>query len=91
MYKRQVWCDWGSALELGAETCADEYSDILFADCDVIHATHVCMRTHNSDRAHVHDMLLFEMCIRDRGYPLPKTLPAAPCSRPRTKPAIARP
>ena len=56
-----VWCDWGSALELGAETCADEYSDILFADCDVIHATHVCMRTHNSDRAHVHDMLLFDI------------------------------
>ncbi len=53
-----VWCDWGSALEIGAETCADEYHDIVWENCDVIHASHVVMRTHNSDRAHVHDMVL---------------------------------
>lgn len=52
-----VWCDWGSALEIGAETCADEYHDILWEDCDVIHASHVFMRIHNTDRAHVYDML----------------------------------
>ncbi|MGN0803258.1 MAG: glycosyl hydrolase family 28 protein [Candidatus Faecivicinus sp.] len=52
-----VWCDWGSALELGAETCADEYHDILWENCDVIHGTHVMMRTHNSDRAHIHNMV----------------------------------
>lgn len=53
-----IWCDWGSCLELGAETCADEYYDILWDDCDIIHATHVCMRLHNTDRAWVHDMLV---------------------------------
>ena len=53
-----VWCDWGSALELGAETCADEYYDIVWEDCDVIHGAHVMMRTNNTDRAHIHDMLL---------------------------------
>ena len=52
-----VWCDWGSALEIGAETCADNYHDILWEDCDVIHATQVFMRIHNSDRTHVYDML----------------------------------
>ena len=51
-----IWCDWGSCLELGAETCADEYHDILWEDCDIIHASHVCMRLHNTDRAWVHDM-----------------------------------
>lgn len=53
-----VWCDWGSALEIGAETCAHEYHDILWEDCCVIHAAHVFMRTHNTDRAYVHDMIL---------------------------------
>ena len=53
-----VWCDWGSALEVGAETCADEYSDIVWENCDVIHASHVMMRTHNTDRAHIHNMRL---------------------------------
>lgn len=52
-----VWCDWGSALEIGAETCADSYHDILWEDCDVIHAAQVFMRIHNTDRAHVYDML----------------------------------
>ena len=53
-----IWGDWGSCLELGAETCADEYYDILWDDCDIIHATHVFMRLHNSDRAWVHNMLV---------------------------------
>lgn len=52
-----VWCDWGSALETGAETCADSYHDILWEDCDVIHATHVFMRIHHTDRAYIHDVL----------------------------------
>ena len=43
-----VWCDWGSALEVGAETCADEYYDIVWENCDVIHASLAYMRTHNS-------------------------------------------
>ena len=53
-----IWGDWGSCLELGAETCADEYYDILWDDCDIIHAAHVFMRLHNSDRAWVHNMLV---------------------------------
>ena len=52
-----VWCDWGSALEIGAETCADSYHDVLWEDCDVIHAEQVFMRIHNSDRAHIYNVL----------------------------------
>lgn len=53
-----VWCDWGRALELGAETCADEYYDILWEDCDIIHAAHIHIDLQNSDRAWIHDMLV---------------------------------
>lgn len=38
-----VWNDWGRALEIGAETMATEISDLLFEDCDIIHAVHVAM------------------------------------------------
>ena len=65
-----VWCDWGSALEVGAETCADEYYDIVWENCDVIHASLACMRTHNSDRAHVHDMVLRDIRCEYSRYDL---------------------
>jgi len=53
-----IWCDWGRGLEIGAETCADEYHDILWIDCDLIHGTHIHIDLHNGERAWVHDMLV---------------------------------
>lgn len=38
-----IWNDWGRALEIGAETMAAEISDLLFEDCDIIHAVHVAL------------------------------------------------
>ena len=52
-----VWCDWGRALEIGAETCADEYKNIVYRNCDIIHAESVVMDINNGDRANVHDVL----------------------------------
>ena len=51
-----IWCDWGRALEIGAETCADEYYNILFEDCDIIHSTYAICDIQNGDRAYVHDV-----------------------------------
>lgn len=51
-----VWCDWGRALEIGAETSADEYYNIVFEDCDVIHAAFSMLDIQNGDRAYVHDV-----------------------------------
>ena len=51
-----TWCDWGRNLEIGAETCADEYRNILFEDCDCIHGAHILLDIQNGDRANVHDL-----------------------------------
>ncbi len=48
-----LWCDWGRALEIGAETCADRYENIVFEDCDIIHGDCILMDIQNGDRASV--------------------------------------
>jgi hypothetical protein len=51
-----IWCDWGRALEIGAETVADEYCNFLYRDCDIIHAGDIALDIKNGDRADVHDI-----------------------------------
>ena len=51
-----VWCDWGRALEIGAETNAPEFSDIVFRNIDVIRNTHIAMDIQHGDRAAVHNI-----------------------------------
>ena len=51
-----IWCDWGRALEIGAETSAPEIADVQFHDCDIIRTTHIAMDIQCGDRAAVHDI-----------------------------------
>jgi len=51
-----VWCDWGRSLEIGAETCADEYVNIAYKNCDLIHNESVALDLQNGDRANVHNV-----------------------------------
>ena len=51
-----IWNDWGKALEIGAETMADEITDIHFKDCDLIHLTTAAIDCMNVDYADVHDV-----------------------------------
>ena len=46
-----LWCDWGRALELGAETCAPTFSQIKFKNCDIIHGDSVMMDLQHGDLA----------------------------------------
>ena len=51
-----VWCDWGRAMEIGAETCAPEIAGIVFEDCDIVRTTHIAMDIQHGDRATVRDI-----------------------------------
>ena len=51
-----IWCDWGRSLEIGAETCADEYVNIKYKNCDLIHNESVALDINNGDRANVHNV-----------------------------------
>lgn len=51
-----VWCDWGRAMEIGAETCAPEIADIVFQDCDIVRTTHIAMDIQHGDRAAIHNI-----------------------------------
>lgn len=52
-----IWNDWGKALEIGAETRAEEMYNITFEDCDVIHVTSVPLDCGNVDYADIHDVV----------------------------------
>lgn len=49
-----IWNDWGKCLEIGAETRAEEITNIEFCDCDLIHVTGAPLDVDNIDYADVH-------------------------------------
>jgi hypothetical protein len=51
-----LWCDWGRAIEIGAETCAPEIAEVSFEDCDIVRTTHIAMDIQHGDRAAVRDI-----------------------------------
>jgi hypothetical protein len=52
-----LWCDWGRALEIGAETSCAEMTDITFRDCDVIHTDFAAMDIQHGDKAAIRNVL----------------------------------
>ena len=49
-----LWCDWGRALEIGAETNAPAFCHSLFSDCDVIHGSTIQLDIQHHNRAKIH-------------------------------------
>jgi len=82
-----VWCDWGRALEIGAETCAPEYKNITFRNCDLIHGADVYMDIQHVNHAYIHDVLFDDIRLeyskhhlipvyqRDMNAPYPENPP----------------
>lgn len=48
-----LWCDWGKTCEIGLETSADEYDDIVFYDCDILRGGNTACDIQNGDYARV--------------------------------------
>jgi len=51
-----LWCDWGRALEVGAETSAPYMKNITFRNCDIVFGTHIMMDVQHGDRATVENV-----------------------------------
>ncbi|MCQ2433306.1 MAG: glycosyl hydrolase family 28 protein [Clostridia bacterium] len=68
-----TWCDWGRNLEIGAETNAPEYRNIIFRDCDCIHGSSIFMDVHHHNRAEIHDVIFDDIRAEYTHYQLPDT------------------
>jgi hypothetical protein len=68
-----IWNDWGKALEIGAETKAEEIHNISFRNCDIIHITGNALDCMNVDYADVHDILFTDINI-EADEVIPKSL-----------------
>lgn len=67
-----IWNDWGKALEIGAETRAEEIHNITFRSCDLIHLTGTALDCMNVDYADVHDITFSDINIEaDEIIPAP--------------------
>ena len=68
-----IWNDWGKGLEIGAETRAEEISDIVFENCDIIHVCGTPLDCCNVDYADVHDVTWRDIRIEmDEVIPPPR-------------------
>lgn len=58
-----IWNDWGRCLEIGAETRAEEISNVVFENCNIIHSTHAILDCQNVDYADVHHVTFKDISI----------------------------
>lgn len=62
-----IWCDWGKALEVGAETCAPYMRNITFRNNYIIHGSAIMMDVYHGDRADVSDITFEDICVEYTG------------------------
>ena len=62
-----IWCDWGKALEIGAETCAPYMRNICFNNCYIIHGTIIMMDIAQGDRAKISDVKFEKIYVEYSG------------------------
>ncbi len=62
-----LWNDFARPMEIGVETCAEEISNIVFEDIDVVHSVtrYPVMGIHHGDRAKIHDICFKNITVED--------------------------
>ena len=58
-----MWCGWGKTCEIGIETDCDEYKNIVFKNCDLIHNSLAAMCISNGNQADIHNVLFENMNV----------------------------
>ncbi len=58
-----IWCDWGRALEIGAETYADHIHNITFRNCTILRTTNVALDIQNVDHGEIYDVTFENICV----------------------------
>ena len=66
-----VWCDWGRAIEYGAETNAREYKNIIVRNVDVIHGSTVNIDIQHHNDAEIHHCVFEDIRVEYTKYQLP--------------------
>jgi len=67
-----IWCDWGRAMELGAETRAPQFENIRFENSDIIRTTHIAMDIQHGDRAKISNVVFDNIRVEiDDDVPTP--------------------
>ncbi len=69
-----TWCDWGRNLEIGAETNAPAFHDIVFRNCDCIHGSTVFCDIQHHNRAEICDVTFEDIRCEYTKYQLPDTI-----------------
>lgn len=69
-----LWCGWGHACEAGIETCAPEYRNITFKNCNVIHTTAHALAVVNGNTAKMHDIFYENINVEFQKNTLPQIL-----------------
>ncbi len=69
-----VWSGWGRTLEVGIETCASEFKDILFENCDLVHNSATCLDVQNGNYAFIHDVTFRNIRVEYQAETLPEII-----------------
>ena len=69
-----LWCDWGKTCEIGLETAAPEYENIIFRDCDILRAGNTACDIQNGDCAEVHDVIFENLRVELESFYTPSVV-----------------